>query len=488
MGGLYHGKILLHWCDTCHAPVMAERCSCGAEARPVPVTPPGDARPAFPDDIAFINNLYNERFGITLVPDGQIALLNKVPDKDRMEEIVVGGAIVGAIRFIPDQSRWEVLPRPDAARIQAPVKRYVTVDDGAISSIREGASLLAPGFVGCDPMIQAGDEVFMLTRSGECIGVGRMKVDAAEAATMERGQVVRTRKNVASVYTSGPATWDEVVAANKDVLERAEHATRQFISEHIGPFEHLPASISYSGGKDSLATLLVVMNTFRKLPILFIDTRMEFPSTYENVQAVMQHYGLECFTVDSKDEFWREFEKQGPPAVDCRWCCKVAKLEPLRQFIESTWTECVSFVGQRKYESSARSKNPRVWRNAFVKNQICFAPIHTWTAMHVWLYIFREKAPYNTMYTHGVDRMGCYMCPASDMAVLQNIKGRVPELWKVWEEKMEAWRISQGLPESWMNDGVWRVREDRNKEEPESFSRHDAATGGKRQRTERNER
>ncbi|HWQ64270.1 MAG TPA: phosphoadenosine phosphosulfate reductase family protein [Methanospirillum sp.] len=477
MGGLYHGKILLHWCDNCHAPVMADRCACGAEARSVPVTPPGDARPAFPDDILFINNLFLDRFGITLIPDGWAALVNKVPDKDRMEEVVVGGAIVGAIRYLPETGRWDALPRPESALIQKPEKRYVIVDDGAGPSIREGASLLAPGFVSCDPGIAAGDEVFMLTRSGECVGVGRMKVNADEASAMERGQIVRSRKNIRSQFTPGSATWDEVVEANKDVLIRLESATKQFIEEHIGPYEHLPTSVSYSGGKDSLASLLVVMNTFRKLPILFIDTGMEFPSTYENVRQVTEKYELECIMVDSMGEFWREFEVQGPPAVDCRWCCKTAKLEPLRKFIESTWAECVSFVGQRKYESASRAKNPRVWRNAFVRNQICLAPIHNWTAMHVWLYIFREKAPYNEMYAHGVDRMGCYMCPASDMAILERIQSHVPELWKEWEEKMEAWRVRHELPESWMTEGTWRVRNDRSQEEPESFARHDAQTG-----------
>ena len=483
MGGLYHGKILLHWCDACHCPVMADRCSCGADARPVPVTPPGDARPAFPDDITHINALYEDRFGIPLIPDGSVVLLNKVPDKDRMDEIVIGGAVVGAVRYLPESGSWEILPRPGAAEVGRPHKRYVIIDDGAAASIRGGASLLAPGFAGCDPGIAAGDEVFLFTRSGECVGVGRMKVDAAEAAVMERGQVVRTRRNVPSVYVPGSATWEAVVEANRQVLERAEHATRQFIEENIGRFEGLPMSVSYSGGKDSLATLLVVMKTFRKLPILFIDTRMEFPSTYENVSEVTKRYDLECIRVDSKDEFWQEFDRQGPPAVDCRWCCKAAKLEPLRRFIGETWTECVSFVGQRKYESFSRMKNPRVWRNAFVRNQICLAPIHTWTAMHVWLYIFREAGPYNEMYRHGVDRMGCYMCPASDMAVLERIREQVPDLWKEWEEKMEAWRSSHDLPLSWMHDGAWRLRGDRRNEEPDSFSRHDASCGGRRRQS-----
>ena len=100
MGGLYHGRILLHWCDSCHKTVLSDRCACTSRTRAVQVTPPGDARPAFPDDIEFVNRIYEEQFGMSIIPEGQIALLNKVPDNDRMEEIVVGGAIVGAIRYL----------------------------------------------------------------------------------------------------------------------------------------------------------------------------------------------------------------------------------------------------------------------------------------------------------------------------------------------------------------------------------------------------
>ena len=97
----YLGKILLRWCDRCHAPVLAKCCACGAQTREVPVTPPGDARPAFPADLERINRIYEEHFGARLIPDGHLALLNKVPDQDRMEEIVVGGGIAGIIRYFP---------------------------------------------------------------------------------------------------------------------------------------------------------------------------------------------------------------------------------------------------------------------------------------------------------------------------------------------------------------------------------------------------
>ena len=53
------------------------------------------------------------------------------------------------------------------------------------------------------------------------------------------------------------------------------------------------ASISYPGGKDSLATLLVVTKAIGRVPMLFADTGMEFPETYANVEEASRRYGLD---------------------------------------------------------------------------------------------------------------------------------------------------------------------------------------------------
>ena len=68
---------------------------------------PGMHVPAFPEDIDLINRIYEDHFGAPLIPDGQIALLNKVPDQDRMEEVIVGGGVAGIIRYFPKDRRWE---------------------------------------------------------------------------------------------------------------------------------------------------------------------------------------------------------------------------------------------------------------------------------------------------------------------------------------------------------------------------------------------
>jgi phosphoadenosine phosphosulfate reductase len=455
----YLGKILLHWCDSCHVPVLAGTCGCGAKTRKVEITPPGDARPAFPADIDHINNIYEEHFGARLIPPGHLVLLNKAPDTDRMEEIIMGGAVVGAIRYIVGEKRWEPLPRPAASLYLVPAIRFVEVDTGAVASIRDsGASVLAPGLRKICPLIRKGDEVFILSSEGDCAGVGRAKVDAADATKMERGAVVRTRKNNPSVCIPGEATWDCAVSANSRVIDAAESEAVTFVKE-AADRNNLPANVSYSGGKDSLATLLVVRKALGNVPLLFADTGLEFPETYRNVEEAAGTYGLEVVRTSGEGRFWDAFERLGPPAVNYRWCCSASKLIPVRELIRDRWGECLSFIGQRRYESFRRKESSRIFRNGIVRNQLSAAPIHNWTALHVWLYIFRERAPFNPLYACRLDRIGCFMCPSSDIAVIEEIKLRYPQLWDHWHACLARWQGERDLPPEWITEERWRIRE-----------------------------
>jgi len=450
------GRNPLRWCDRCHVPVLARTCACGAGTREVLVTPPGDIRPAFPSDIRAINDLFRDHFGAPLIPEGHLALLNKVPDTDRMEEVIAGGAVVAAIRYLPEQGRWEPLPRLAAAPLMQPVRHVVVVDTGAVPSIREGASVLAPGLVSIDDAVAAGDEVCILDRDGAWAGVGRARVGSLEARAMKKGQVVKTRKNQPGQCIPGPATWEQAVDANRDVVNHAEEAAVVFIREVRDRNRDLPPTVSYSGGKDSLATLLLVLRAIGKVPLIFADSGLEFPETYANVDLVSGRYGLEVVRAHHGGRFQEEMAARGPPAVDARWCCRTCKLTPVAEAIRTRWGGCLSFIGQRRYESATRAASARVWRNPNVQVQLAAAPLQHWTALHVWLYLFREQAPYNTLYKEGMDRIGCYMCPSSDLAVMERIRALHPVLWAQWEQALEEWRERQGLPSEWVSRGLWR--------------------------------
>jgi phosphoadenosine phosphosulfate reductase len=274
-----------------------------------------------------------------------------------------------------------------------------------------------------------------------------------------KGTVIKTRRNIPSQLTPGNASWDDVVRANAKVLEAAESEAIAFVKAVTEWKPDLATNVSYSGGKDSLAMLLVVLKAIGPVPLLFADTGLEFPETYENVKIVSEKYGLEVIMTNGITTFRETFAEQGPPAVNARWCCKVCKLTPVTNLIRERWGECLSFIGQRRYESAARAQSERVWRNRNVRIQLSAAPIHNWTALHVWMYIMREKAPANVLYMHHLDRIGCFMCPSSDMALIHMIEEDYPDLWQDWTSRLTGWQESQGLPAEWITEGKWRLKE-----------------------------
>jgi phosphoadenosine phosphosulfate reductase len=105
VGAIILGKIHLRWCDKCNLPVLEQNvCGiCAGRTREVKITPPGDARPAFDSDIERIQSLIDSQFGrgagSLVIPEGRIVLLNKAPDIDRMDEVILDGEVVGAVRF-----------------------------------------------------------------------------------------------------------------------------------------------------------------------------------------------------------------------------------------------------------------------------------------------------------------------------------------------------------------------------------------------------
>lgn len=469
MGEVRLGKMHLRWCDQCNVPVLeqASCCRCGSSTREVRLTPPGDARPAFAHDIARVRALADRQFGPgcgeRLIPDGKIVLLNKAPDIDRMDEVIIDGQVVGAARFHLARGD-KFLLRPYSATVLAPVatKGWVKVDAGAIVPIKEKkASTLAVGVLDADPSIAPGDDVIVLDGSGAAVSVGTAKMSAEDMRRPGmRGTAVKTRWVVHGPdvkQLDGRATWADVIRANNEVIARRASEAHEFIRKTVRNND-LPVAVSYSGGKDSLATLLLVLDAGVKPSLLFIDTGLEFEETRRNVREVALRHGLDVVTESAGRTFWENVGTFGPPAKDYRWCCKTCKLGPATRLIQKNFPEGVlSFIGQRAYESEQRARKGRVWRNPWTPNQLAASPIQKWTAMHVWMYLFSKDAPTNPLYEQGIERIGCFMCPATDLAELR----RVSELggeYAEWNRFLSDYASRKGKPKAWLDYDLWRWR------------------------------
>jgi phosphoadenosine phosphosulfate reductase len=119
---------------------------------------------------------------------------------------------------------------------------------------------------------------------------------------------------------------------------------------------------------------------------------------------------------------------------------------------------CLTFIGQRRYESEVRAKSQRIWQNPWVTNQISASPIQNWTALHIWLYLFREKAPYNPLYERGFDRIGCWLCPSASLSDFEYVKTHHPDMWNRWESFLLDFCKRVGYPPEYVKHGFWRWR------------------------------
>lgn len=448
------------------------------------MTPPADVRPAFDHDLNIIRDVVDRQFGEGsgehLIPSGRVVLLNKVPALDRMDEVIIDGEVVGALRY--DLGRGYVfVNRMQGAKRIAPVvsRGHVESDEGALPFIREGKNLMAPGVVAADPSIRIGDEVIILCQ-GEAVATGLARMDGEEMVSSERGQAVKTKwtKDVEPLnHPSGPG-WKEVLEANSEVIEARVEEAASFIKQTVGSYD-LPAIVSFSGGKDSLATLLLTLDSGMRLPILFVDTGLEFDETVRHVEEVAERHGLELIIESAPvDAFFGNLPVFGPPAKDYRWCCKTNKLGPTVGAIMRNFPDGVlSFIGQRRYESEARRSKSRVWRNPWTPGQIGASPIQEWNALHVWMYIMHRGEDFNPWYQKGLDRIGCFLCPASDMAELETVAGQSSR-YAEWSDRLHQHRLSRGLPSEWEEYALWRWKTVPRsiREELESFTGKDLSS------------
>ncbi len=434
----YLGKINLRWCTECNLPVLGKRCSvCGSETEDVSISPPGDVRPAFSSDIELINSTTLREFGSPLIDPSKICLLNKSSGFDRFDEVIQDGRVLGSLYYDLEKRDFSFLPSLEGASrlYSSSQKKYVEVKEEVLEFLERG-SVLMPGVESFDESIEAGDNVIVVSK-GRVVGVGRARFSGKEARERKKGMFVKLRKfsrNFESRVLSGRGTLEKALEANYEVIESYEREAQEFIKS-TAEGNKLPVVVAFSGGKDSLATLLLVDKVIEDYRVIFTNTGIEFPETLEAVKRLVPRDKL--LLAEAGERFFKGIEVFGFPARDYRWCCKVIKLGPTAKVIKENFPEgCLSFIGQRRYESEVRSRSNRVWRNPWLPFQLAASPIQNWTALHVWLYLIKEGVEINRLYYMGFERIGCWACPGSEVAELELVKEIHGELYSKLEENL----------------------------------------------------
>ena len=122
--------------------------------------------------------------------------------------------------------------------------------------------------------------------------------------------------------------------------------------------------VSFSGGKDSLASLLWVRNNLTKDFItVFCDTGWEHPLTYKYIEEVQEQLGLNLITVKSKKfngmvDLTKK--KSRWPSSQRRFCTSELKTIPMIDYILDEVNDDVLIIQGIRAAESATSTTPIV--------------------------------------------------------------------------------------------------------------------------------
>ena len=217
---------------------------------------------------------------------------------------------------------------------------------------------------------------------------------------------------------------------------------------------------TYSGGKDSQASLLWTFENLTRTPlVVFCDTGWEHPLTYEHVKATTTALGLELITLKSKKYDGMvdlATNKQRWPSSQRRFCTSELKSIPMIDFIlDEVKDDFIVIQGIRAAESASRAamaaqcnyfkyylqpygtdKNGKPRYHTYRRREVLayckqFAtdvqrPVFDWSGHDVINYILDHGQEPNPLYRMGYKRVGCYPCIMASQQDILNITRQDP--------------------------------------------------------------
>lgn len=145
--------------------------------------------------------------------------------------------------------------------------------------------------------------------------------------------------------------------------------------------------ILFSGGKDSLATLMylnkLASKTSTSLVALHVDTTVGFPETLSYVKDVCSALDVELQIVRPDTDYFTLANQWGIPAFNSRWCCRELKIKPIAEFLKTVPGSKIVFDGIRAAESSLRATYMPIWFHPGFRC-LSVSPIFQWSDEEVY--------------------------------------------------------------------------------------------------------
>jgi len=240
------------------------------------------------------------------------------------------------------------------------------------------------------------------------------------------------------VYSNkGYSLFEKKINYSKTLIKKA-------LSRHKNPV------IACSFGKDSMVVLHLVRKFKPDISILWNDTGVEYPDTYQFAEKIINLWKLNVVVSRPDISFWKIVEEYGFPIysrnskgvkqIAATKCCNELKKKPsIKAIRKHKWD--LYFTGLTKYESRLRMFTAQQYGDYFFAKKLkifkCH-PIQNWTNDDIWKYHSKNEIPHNPLYDKdevnidGGIRTGCWPCPqAIRYGKLKHLRKYYPKLFKI---------------------------------------------------------
>ncbi|MCX6639508.1 MAG: phosphoadenosine phosphosulfate reductase family protein [bacterium] len=154
--------------------------------------------------------------------------------------------------------------------------------------------------------------------------------------------------------------------------------------------------VLFSGGKDSLATLIylkeIAESLNKSITALFIDTTAGLPESKTYVEDVCNYLKVNLQIVKPEQDYFTLVKEWGIPSFNKRWCCRELKIKPVANFLSTIKGPKVVFDGIRAQESRIRKQYIPIWYHPGFKC-LSVSPIFYWKKEEVFSFINKNGVP-----------------------------------------------------------------------------------------------
>lgn len=202
-----------------------------------------------------------------------------------------------------------------------------------------------------------------------------------------------------------------------DALERAPNLAARLDAElrHAHPRTILEAALDAFGdrlalvssfGAESAVLLHMAAKMKPDIPVLFLDTGMQFGQTLDYRKNLAQHLGL----TDVRDlrPHYQDLAITDPEAklwqTDTDACCHLRKTVPLDLALEDfdAW-----ITGRKRFQSASRLALPVVEQ---AERHLKFNPLANWSKADLDAYAAENDLPAHPLVAAGYPSIGCWPC------------------------------------------------------------------------------